>query len=519
MPETFGSGAGFIDFDGDGWPDILLVSGGVWPGHGDPIPALQVYRNNRDGSFTRVTDEVGLGNVSAYGFGIAAADYDNDGDQDIFLSTLGRNLLLRNDPIAEQEPQRTFTEVGERAGIGDESSWSTAALFFDADRDGWVDLFVGNYVPWSRETDKWCTSDGNTKDYCTPHQYEGSPGRFYRNNGDGTFTDQTTEAGFGHNPGKTLGITELDADQDGWPDLVVANDTERNLFYLNDGDGTFSEIGLETGLAYGPDGRARAGMGIDAGIVDAGGQPTVFVGNFTDEPVSVFRRTAGGGFVDRSAASGIGIPSILILTFGLLLTDFELDGDLDLVLANGHIVEHVEQLQETVTYRQPPHLYINSGAGRFELGKQLLEHRLVGRGLASADYDRDGDIDLLLTENGGPLHLLRNELRPNASANFLRVRLDGRRSSRDALGARIIAVAGGIRQERRVRTGGSYLSQSELAVTFGLGAATAVDSVVIEWPSGEVDRMLDVRANQELRIIEGSPDASLDEPVFSTVGL
>lgn len=502
MPETFSSGGGFIDYDSDGWSDVLLVGGGVWPGKEPQVPALQLYRNNHDGTFTRVTEEVGLGTVYAYGFGIAAADYDNDGDQDIFLSTIAENLLFRNEG-------GFFIETGREAGIADQAVWSTASLFFDADRDGWLDLYVGNYVPWTPETDRWCTSDGETKDYCTPHQYEGIPGRFYRNNRDGTFREWTRQAGLDDSPGKTLGAAELDFNNDGWSDIIVANDTQRNLLYQNNGDGTFRELGMESGLAFDSNGRTRAGMGVDAGVVDRTGETSIVIGYFSEEMVSICRHMGNGLFVDRSTAAGIGMPTLLVLTFGVILSDLDLDGDLDLTLANGHIVENVQKMQETITYRQKAQLFMNDGDGKFTLVSSepgsAFDQELVGRALASADYDKDGDLDLLLTENGGPVHLWRNELNPKerGGPHFLRLRLKGNQSNRDALGARVIAVVGDQYQERRVRTGGSYLSQSELTVTFGLGEAVAVDTLRIYWPSGQVDIFEEVAADQEIQLIEG----------------
>jgi hypothetical protein len=504
MPETLGAGGGFIDYDGDEWLDILLVAGATWQGRGAPVPALQLYRNNRDGTFTNVTQEAGLDRMAAYGFGIAAADYDNDGDEDLFLTTLAENRLFRNEG-------GVFTEVGQAAGLADHAAWSTAALFFDADRDGWLDLYVGNYVPWTPEKDKWCTSDGETKDYCTPHQYEGTPGRFYRNNGDGTFTDRTKEAGLNGSPGKTLGIASLDFNNDGWMDVVVANDTERDLLYRNKGDGTFEEIGVASGMAFDRNGRARAGMGIDAAVLDGSGQPTIAIGNFSEEMVGLYRYMGNGLFMDQAPASGIGMPSLLSLTFGLFFFDVDLDSDLDLLLANGHIVEHIERIQSSISYRQPAQLFLNQDDGTFEWATNIeggvFEQKLVGRGAAYGDYDRDGDLDILITENGGPAHLWRNELNPKAqrAVHFLRVHLEGAPPNRDAFGARLIAVTGNRRQEWRVRTGGSYLSQSEKTATFGLGAATLVDTLRVYWPSGRVDVFEQVQADQELRLVEGQP--------------
>lgn len=499
FPETVGGGGGFVDYDADGWMDVLLVGGGVWPGRGEaPVPAARLYRNQGDGTFRDVTAAAGLGAVTAYGFGVTVADYDNDGDADFFLTALDENLLFQNEG-------GVFTEVGAAAGVADHAAWSTAAIFFDADRDGWVDLYVGNYVVWSPEKDIWCTMDGETKAYCTPQAYEGVPGRFYHNNGDGTFSERTAAAGFGGAPGKTLGVTEFDYNQDGWPDLVVANDTQRDLLYVNQGDGTFVEQGVLSGIAFDENGKARAGMGIDAGDVNNDGRPTVFIGHFSNQMVGVYRYLGNDLFLDRAALSRIGHPSLLTLTFGLFLFDADLDGYLDLLLANGHIAEDIERVQDGIGYRQRAQLFLNQGDGTFDEATDragpAFEQTLVARGAAYGDYDRDGDLDVLLTENGGGAYLWRNE---SAPANGLRVHLQGTESNRDAIGARVAAVVGDARIERRIRTGGSYLSHPELVTTIGLGTATHVDSLIVQWPSGQTDRFTEVPANQVIRIIEGT---------------
>lgn len=504
FPETMGSGGGFIDYNGDGRLDVLLVGGGVWQESKDDLDhALWLYRNDGDGTFTLVTEEAGLGELEAYGFGMTVADYNNDGRQDFLLTTLNRNLLFRN------EGDGTFAEVGEKAGLADAPRWSSSAIFFDADNDGHLDLYVGNYVTWSRETDLFCSVDGETKAYCTPEEYEGVGGRFYHNDGDGTFTDWTERAGFESSPGKTLGVTMLDYNRDGWMDLYVANDMERNLLYENRGDGTFVERGRVSGTAYNEAGRVRAGMGTDAGIVDTTGEPTIFVGNFSREKISVFRHQGDGLFRDRSSTSGIGRPGKFTLAFGLFLFDAELNGTLDLFVANGHVQPDIERIDQAIRYEQRPHLFLNDGTGEFE--ELVVEHgpladSLVARGAAYGDYDRDGDLDVLVTENQGGAHLWENVVRRGGSdngPNYLRVRLEGTKSNRDGIGARVHVTHGDEGQERLLRSGSSYLSANELALTFGLGEKERVDRVTVHWPSGEVDRMTDVDANQTLHIEEG----------------
>ncbi|HMB92294.1 MAG TPA: CRTAC1 family protein [Rhodothermales bacterium] len=505
FPESMGSGCGFIDYDGDGWIDILAAGGGTWPGSSkDPIPSVWLYRNNGDGTFSLATQAAGLDGMHSYSLGFAVADYDNDGDQDFYLSTLDENRLYRNEG-------GVFTEVARTAGVAGEPVWSSAPIFFDADRDGWLDLYVGNYVEWSPETDLFCTLDGETKDYCTPQTYTGLPGRYYHNNGDGTFIDRTEQAGFLVATGKALGVIELDVNQDGLPDLMVANDTDPNQLFVNQGDGTFAERGAVSGLAYDETGKTRAGMGIDAGVVDSTGEVSIFVGHFTREMIGVWRHRSNGSFVERAAASKIGRPSLQTLTFGLFLLDADLDGHLDLFAANGHVNPGIEQIAESFTYAEPAHLFINRGDGTFEdvaptIGG-ILQEPLVARGAAYADYDRDGDLDILLTENAGGLHLWRNDLNSDA---YLRVHVEGHESNRSGLGTRLVAVAGNHRMERRLTSGTSYLAASELVATFGLGSHLQVDSLIVYWPSGRIDRLGPLEAGQDVLLVEG---ASVIQPL------
>lgn len=495
MPETFGSGCGFVDYNNDGWQDIILMGGGSWPEYSDiSAKTLWLYENNQDGTFTDVTEEAGLADIQTYTFGLTAADYDNDGDQDLYVTTLYENLLFQNN-------NAVFTEVGKEAGVAGASVWSTATMFVDVDRDGHLDLYDGNYVNWTPQNDIFCSLDGTTKAYCTPALYDGVPGRFYHNNGDGTFTDITEDTGFLPAPGKTLGVAETDFNRDGWSDIVVANDTERNLLYVNNGDGTFTERGMLAGVAFDEIGKARAGMGIDIGVVDSTGEVSVFVGNFSNEMIGVFRHSGNGLFMDRAAISKIGRPSLLILTFGAFLFDVDYDTDLDLYAANGHIQKLI---QDGSTYRQPSQLYRNDGSGVFqEVSDQIggpLKNPLVSRGTAYADYDRDGDIDVLITENSGQAHLFENR---SERGNFLRINVHGTQSNADGVGTRINAYMGDFMMERRIRTGGSYLANNEKAVVFGTGTATELDSLILTWPSGQVDTFTDIQVNRQLLFTEG----------------
>ena len=501
MPEIMGSGGGFIDFDGDGWEDILLVGGGSLPGQpAQAVPALALFRNSGDGTFSDVTHETGLSDARAYGVGIAAADYDNDGDTDILLTTLLENMLFRNDG-------GIFQEVGGEAGIADVALWSTSAMFLDADRDGNLDLYVANYLRWTPETDIVCM-DVELRDYCNPRDYAGVIDAFYRNNGDGTFSNRTAAAGFLNSirpeESKGLGVGELDYDKDGWPDIYVANDGERNFLFRNNRDGTFSEVAVRSGVALDKNGTPRAGMGVDSGVIDSTGEVAIFVGNFSDEMVSVWRHDGDGFFTDWSASSRIGFLTLPTLTFGLVLFDVDLDTDLDVLLANGHVLKHVWRRQFGITFEQQPQLFLNRGDGKFDALSPPtgpLAELMVARGLAAGDFDRDGDLDILVTENAGPVRLWRNEL---PARPFLRVRLEGTESNRDALGAHIRATVGGLVMERRIRTGSSYLSQSEMTATFGTGNAPNVTSLEVSWPSGQVERFEQIVPSQEVLLVEGT---------------
>ena len=514
FPEITGSGAGFVDVDNDGWLDIVLVAGGTWPDLGQaPVPAIRLYRNRQDGTFEDVTMEAGLSTLYAYGQGIAAADVDRDGDLDLYLTAVGQNLLLRNDG-------GRFTEIASESGVAGSPVWSTAAVFLDADRDGWLDLYVGNYVAWSPLTDRFCPLPDGTKSYCTPEEYTGASPFFFRNNGDGTFAEVTNRAGIGPQAGKTMGAVSLDFDRDGWPDLAVANDTEADLLYHNNRDGTFSEIGLTAGFALDPRGRARAGMGIDAGVVDDSDLETIFVGNFSREMMSVFRCHLARPFEERATISGIGRGSLPTVTFGLATFDVDLDGDLDVMAANGHVLAGMDDGDGYITFRQRAQLFVNDGSGNFVEWAEpdsVLGQRILARGLATGDFDRDGDLDVLITENGSRVHLWRNEtlqasgtiltITKQASGgpapHYLRLRLVGRHGEANSPGARVVAKIGDRRLHRYVRSGGSYLSQSQMDVHFGFGPARRVDSLWVFWPGGAVQRFVDIGANQELLITEG----------------
>ncbi len=506
FPESMGGGCGFLDIDADGHLDIAVVTGNYWSGYGPELPVVTLYRNRGDGSFEDVTAEAGVNDVSGYGMGLAVADYDNDGDTDLYVSTLRRDRLLRNDG-------GTFTEVGTAAGVGARETWTMSAMFFDVDRDGWLDLLVAGYVKWTPESDLYCSIDGKNRTYCRPDLYEGEQPVFYHNNGDGTFSDWTERAGFVPSPGKSLGLAEFDFDEDGWVDVLISNDTQPDQLFHNLGDGTFEEVGLISGIAFDESGNARGGMGVDTGYLDDSGDVTTVVANFAMEMIGVYRHLGNGLFIDRAAISRIGRPSLLTLAFGLFVVDFDLDGDLDLFAANGHIHPDVEKTIEGITYAQAPHLFVNDGDGAFrDIGPEVggvLGERIVARGAAHGDYDNDGDPDLLVAENDGPLHLWRNDTDTGA---YLVVRLEGTTSNRDGIGARLTASVGERQLIRRMRSGSSYLSASELSVRFGLGDEQIVRTLEISWPSGLAERWSNIQGNQMIKLREGSgSEVSVDK--------
>jgi hypothetical protein len=498
LPETLGSGCVFFDFDNDGWQDILLINSTNWPGHAAPRSSPRLYHNNGNGTFTDVTAGSGL-DVDLYGMGGAAADYDNDGRPDVFITAVGGNRLFHNEGAGH------FTDVTRRAGVAG-SGFSTSALWFDYDNDGRLDLFVARYVDWSIDKDLFCTLDGKTKSYCTPESYKGQSASLYRNRGDGTFDDVTAAAGLADPTSKGLGVAMLDFDNDGWMDLFVANDTQPNKLYRNRGNGTFADVAVGAGVAFSEAGVARAAMGVDAADYDGSGRPSLLIGNFSNEMMALYHNEGTGLFIDEAATAGIGRPSLLTLTFGCFFFDVDLDGRPDIFAANGHVADDINRVQPRVTYAQPAHLFRNVGTGRFEeitaeVGA-ALRHPVVGRGAAYADYDNDGDLDLLVTENHGPARLLRND--GGNRRNALRVKTVGTTSNRDGIGARVdIVLSGGARQWQLVKTGSSYLSQSELPLTFGLGDASRVAEIRVRWPGGRVDTIAGAAANQIITVQEG----------------
>ena len=512
LPETLGTGCAFLDYDNDGWQDILLVNSMDWPEHKVKKSFLALYHNNQDGTFTEVTRQAGLA-VEMYGIGVAVADYDNDGNEDIYITCEGPNHLFRNLGGGK------FSDVSARAGVAD-PGFSTSAVWLDYDNDGNLDLFVANYVDWTVETDQLCSLDGKNKSYCTPQSYKGQSPTLYHNRGNGTFENVTQRAGLNDPTCKSLGVALLDYNGDGRLDLFVANDTEPNKLYKNNGNGTFTDEAVTTGVAFSEAGTARAGMGVDTGDYDGSGRQGIVVGNFTNESMALYSNDGTGLFTDEAPKSGIGKMSAQSLTFAVFFFDYDLDGLLDVFAANGHVSDDISVVQPNVKYAQPPHLFHNKGKKKFEemTGKlgRALQRAIVGRGAAYGDFDNDGDLDLLITSNNGPARLLRNE---NANQNdLLRVRTVGSRSNRDGIGAKVtLKSAKGGRLFSMVKTGSSYCSQSELPLVFGLGAPEEgrMLSLEIIWPSGQKDTIADVKPNQSITVQEGKGITSAAAIVFA----
>jgi len=510
LPETMGGGVAFLDYDNDGLQDLLFVNSGTWPWHTEdvrrPTPAL--YRNRGDGTFENVTAPAGLGTISFYGMGAAVADINGDGYSDIFLTGVGPNRLLLN------RNGEHFDDVTAQAGVaGADDAWSSSATFFDYDRDGDLDLFVCNYVQWSRDIDLGVDYrlTGIGRAYGPPTNYAGSYSYLYRNNGDGTFSDVSAAAGIqvdnaatGLPAGKALGVHPVDIDHDGWLDLVVSNDTVQNFLFLNKGDGSFEEGGMTSGLAFDNSGKATGAMGVDAAAYNNDSEFAVAVGNFSNEMTSFY--VARGGmplFTDEAIVSGVGSESRQALSFGLFFFDYDLDGRLDLLQTNGHVEDEINVVQPSQHYEQPTQLFWNCGPGcarNFvhvpleETGDLGLP--IVGRGAAYGDIDGDGDLDVVIAQVGRAPLVLRND--QALGHHWLRVKVQGTGLNRDALGARVDITAGGVTQTRMVMPSRSYLAQVELPVTFGLADAARVDRVTVTWPDGKSSSLADPPVDQLL---------------------
>lgn len=502
LPETMGSGVAFFDADGDADQDLLFVNSRRWPGHRSaPEPTAALYRNRGDGTFEDATAGSGL-DTPFYGIGAAIADYDADGDQDIYLTALGPNRLLEN------TGDGVFREAPHAASVA-HPGFSSGATWFDADGDGDLDLFLLNYVEWSIEEDIFCALDGVNKSYCTPESYNGASAVLYRNDGPEGFTDVTQAAGLFNPRGKGLGVAVLDFDGDGFSDLAVANDTQPNYLYRNLGDGRFEDAGVLAGIAFAENGAARGAMGIDASDYDGDGQTDLVIGNFSNEMVSLYHNEGVGFFIDQAPVSEIGRNSLLTLAFGAFFFDYDLDGRQDIFVANGHVENDIADVQQRVAYRQPPHLFRNRGDGGFDevtAASPDLARPMVARGAAFGDIDGDGDPDLILSENGGPARLFRND--GGERNGWIGFRLRGDNSNRDGIGAKITLVIedGGMTriETRVVKSATGYASQNQLAAIFGLGPVGRAVSARVVWPSGARSE-IEAPAIRQVLLVEEPP--------------
>ena len=500
MPETMGSGCALFDYDGDHDLDLLLVNSRRWDDSVDS--RSKFYSNNGDGTFVDVSKKVGL-DIDSYAMGATVADYDADGDLDVYITALGPNILLRND-------DGYFVDVSDQASVagqpwvdskGNESpEWSTGAGWADIDGDGWLDLLVTNYVRWSTYTDIYTSLDGKNKSYATPQQYQGSTPRLYRNLTDGTFKDITEESGLLLDSGKSMGVAMTDFEEDGLIDWVITNDTQPNFLLHNLGNARFEERGLMAGIGYDDTGRARAGMGVDITSVVNDGVQSIAIGNFSREALSLYKQI-GDVFVDAAGKSKLVQSTLRPLTFGLRFFDADLDGFQDLVLANGHIEPEINTVQKEIFYFQAPQLFWNDHDGRMidisnEVGP-IFQQEMVARGLAVGDIDEDGDIDLIFTTNGGPVYVVVNES-PVGNAIAVDLRMDG--GNRRAVGATVEIVANGLTQKQMVRTGSSYLSHSTTTLTFGIGSSKSIDRLTVRWPDGFKQELFNISAGRRYQV-------------------
>ncbi len=476
LPEIMGAGGSALDYDGDGWIDLYLVQSGSLPGTpGEPSPN-RLYRNSGDGRFVEVTAAAGVGDTG-YGMGSVAADYDADGDPDLYVVNFGPNVLYRN------EGDGTFTDVTASAGVGD-PAWGSSAAFFDADRDGHLDLYVVNYLEFGIDTHVDCgTPSQGILSYCTPDVYPAAADRFFRNSGDGTFVDATEASGLVETTGKGLGVVAADLTGDGWPDLYVANDSTPNFLFVNDGHGGFSEQGVAYGVSHNEDGMTEAGMGTDSGDVDRDGWPDLIVTNLSGETNALY--LGGPGYFRYATRhAGLYAPSWLPVGFGTDFADFDSDGDLDLVVANGHVIDNIELIDDAQSFAQPAQLFLNDGLGGLTLlpseGAGDISRPRVGRGSITLDYDNDGRLDLIITENSGPARLYRNLA---AGGNWIGFDLRAERGNRDAIGAQVTISAAGQRLTEEKKAGSSYQTSGDPRLHFGLGAAARAE-VRVRWPDG-----------------------------------
>ena len=499
--ETMGSGCGWIDYDQNGLLDLYLVNGASTRLY-TPKHALRsaLYRNNGDGTFTDVTLKAGVAAEDLFGMGVAVGDYDNDGFPDLLILGYERCILYHNNGDG------TFTDVTSRAGVGNVRKWGSSAAWFDYDNDGLLDLVIANYVDWSPERNFWCGDKGpGLRSYCHPDVYHGEPPTLYHNNGDGTFSDVSKRSGLGIKPGNGLGVVTFDYDNDGWQDIFIANDHMPNYLFHNNRDGTFREIGYSAGVAVGIDGQFEAGMGTDAADTTGSGRLDLIVAHLDQQLARLYQNVGEGYFEDATFRSRISYATFHLSGFGTRFMDYDNDGARDLFIANGHVLDNIQRYHADTTYAEPKLMFRNTGHGIFQnvseqLGSDFQLPR-VSRGAAIADFDNDGDLDILVSNNGQPPQLLRND--GGNSNHWLQIFLIGTRSNRDAVGARVKVTAGDLVLYDERKGGMSYQSAQDPRLHFGLGQRRTVEEVEIKWPSGGLTKLTNLKSDQILAIEEG----------------
>ena len=500
--ETMGTGVGWIDYDQDGLMDLYFVQSAATdiykPAH--PLRSA-LYHNNGDGTFTDVTEKAGVGGEGHYGQGVAIADFDNDGYPDMYVTGYGRAILYHNNSDG------TFTDVTTKAGVADEGGWSTSAGWFDYDKDGWLDLVVTDYIEWTPKTNLWCGERRpGYRSYCNPGNYKGQKTKLYHNNHDGTFTDVSDASGVGKPESKGMGVVLADFNNDGWPDIAIANDTWPNFLFINKHDDTFQDVSFVSGLAASEDGRYEAGMGIDAADVDGDGWQDVYVTHLDFELNRLYHNNRDGTFDDYTYRSGIGNKAILLSGVSMKFLDYDNDGWPDILQLNGAMLDNIHLYHSEVSYKELLLMFRNLGKGQFEkvsdsLGPDFMRP-IAGRGLATADFDNDGDIDVAINNRGDYPELLRND---GGNANhWLEVLLIGARSNRDGIGSSLKLTSEGVAHVEQSKGGMSYMSASDPRIHFGLGKRTKIESLEITWPSGQVDRLTNVPIDRIIAVKEGT---------------
>jgi enediyne biosynthesis protein E4 len=500
--ETMGTGVGWIDYDQDGLMDLYFVQSAATDIYKPPHPLRSaLYHNNGDGTFTDVTEKAGVGGEGHYGQGVAVGDFDNDGYPDLYVTGYGRAILYHNNGNG------TFTDVTSKAGVADEGGWSTSAGWFDYDKDGWLDLVVTNYIDWSPKNNMWCGERRpGYRSYCHPGNYKGQRIKLYHNNHDGTFTDVSDASGVGRPEAKGMGVVLADFNNDGWPDIAIANDSWPNFLFINKHNGTFEDVSLISGIAASEDGRYEAGMGIDAADVDGDGWQDVYITHLDFELNRLYRNSQDGTFTDETFRSGLGNKAVLMSGVAMKFLDYDNDGWNDILQLNGSMLDNVSLYHAEVSYKEPLLMFRNVDKGHFEkvsetLGPDFMRP-IAGRGVATADYDNDGDIDIVTNNRGDYPSLLRND---GGNANhWLSVLLIGTKSNRDGIGASLKLTSEGFMHVEQAKGGTSYMSASDPRIHFGLGKRTKIESLEITWPSGQVDRLTNVPVDQIIAVKEGA---------------